>query len=97
VKVPDITKVIGDNSWAGLVGPSGAAAQGSTIGVRFASALNTGLFKFRKPKTGVTVAIPHPGPEDIPLQQPAKLLSGRGFVTDWPEARPNRWDVVGGG
>ena len=97
IKMPDITRIIGDNSWAGLVGPSGAESQGSVIGLQFASGLNSKLLKLRKPKTGATVAVPHPTADQIPDQRPAILFGPRGYVTDYPEPRPNRWDVVGGG
>lgn len=98
VQIPNISdRLGGETSAAGRVDPSGATAQGSRIGVRFASALNTNLLKLRKPRTGITIAVPRPTADQIPDQRSAFLMRTRGMATPFPEARPQRWDAVGGG
>lgn len=98
VRIPNISeKMGGETTYAGQAGPSGSTAQGSMIGVRFASALNTHTLKLRKPRAGVTVAVPRPTANDVPDQRSAFLQRTRGFVTQFPTQAPQRWDAVGGG
>ena len=75
----------------------GQANQGSTIGLRFASALNTRLLRLRRPRVGVTLAEPALVGRRIPGQATAFGLSARGMVTPSPGAPVTRWEAIGGG
>ena len=92
-------KLGGETTYAGNTGPMalGSIAQGHQIGLRFASALNTKLLKIRKPRAGVTIAVPRPTADQIPDQRSAFLNRTRGLVTPFPTQAAQRWEAVGGG